>query len=82
MLLYKGAYLSFSFSLVVLALVDHLSFTSSLDTKPFVVVVVVVMVVVVIIRYYGVIVSQKSSETARRRILRRIDSAPRVRPNR
>ena len=81
MLLYKGAYLSFSFSLVVLALVDHLSFTSSLDTKPFVVV-VVVMVVVVIIRYYGVIVSQKSSETARRRILRRIDSAPRVRPNR
>ena len=43
-------YLSFSFSLVVLALVrDHLSFPSSLDTKPFVGVVSVVTVVVVVV---------------------------------
>lgn len=41
---------SFSFSLVVLALVrDHLSFPSSLDTKPFVGVVGVVTVVVVVV---------------------------------
>ena len=47
----KGCvYLSFSFSLVVLALVrDHLSFPSSLDTKPFVGVVGVVTVVVVVV---------------------------------
>lgn len=42
-------YLSFSFSLVVLALVDHLSFPSSLDTKPFVGVVGVVVTVVVVV---------------------------------